>query len=89
MIARDRDHLARALGSIALRPAPGEAPFVLVEVGPGVHAALRDRGYAVRRGDTFPGLDGGWVRIAVRDPATSDALVHALAEVGLRGGARP
>lgn len=42
----------------------------------------------MRRGDTFPGLDGGWVRIAVRDAATSDALVRALAEVRLRGGLR-
>ena len=33
-------------------------------------------------------LDGGWVRIAVRDAATSDALVRALAEVRLRGGLR-
>jgi adenosylcobinamide-phosphate synthase len=72
MIARDRDHLARALGSIALRPAPGEAPFVLVEVGLGVHAALPDRGYAVRRGDTFPGSTaaGCASRFATRRPAT-------------------
>ena len=87
-IARDRGHLVQALESIGLRPVPGEAPFVLVEVGPGIHAELREQGYAVRRGDTFPGLDGGWVRIAVRDAATSDALVRALAEVRLRGGLR-
>ena len=29
--------------------------------------ALRERGYAVRRGDTFPGLGADWLRIAVRD----------------------
>ena len=79
-LTRHRAHLVRALEATGLRPVPGEAPFVLVEVGRGVREALRDRGYAVRRGDTFPGLDAGWVRIAVRDPATSDGLVRALTE---------
>jgi hypothetical protein len=32
----------------------------------------------VRRADTFPGLGSGWIRIAVRDRATSDAFVKAL-----------
>jgi histidinol-phosphate aminotransferase len=35
----------------------------------------------VRRGETFPGLDEHWFRVAVRDEATSSALVHALQEV--------
>ncbi|SDS04845.1 cobyrinic acid a,c-diamide synthase [Nocardioides scoriae] len=42
------------------------ASYVLAQVGEGVHAALRDAGIAVRRADTFPGLDPSWVRIAVR-----------------------
>ena len=42
------------------------APFVLAQVGTGVHAALRERAIAVRRADTFPGLGPAWVRIAVR-----------------------
>ena len=40
--------------------------------------ALRERGFAVRRCDTFPGLDAGWLRMAVRDPATTEALLAAL-----------
>ena len=40
--------------------------------------ALRDQGYAVRRGETFPGLDAGWVRVAVRDETTSAALAAAV-----------
>lgn len=54
---------------------------MLVEVGHGVREALRDTGYAVRRGDTFPGLDAGWVRIAVRDAATTTGLLSALESV--------
>jgi histidinol-phosphate aminotransferase len=35
----------------------------------------------VRRGDTFPGLSGDHVRVAVRDPETSRAFAAALAEI--------
>ncbi|MGZ4491341.1 MAG: cobyrinate a,c-diamide synthase [Nocardioidaceae bacterium] len=53
-------------------------PFVLVRVPPSLRAELRARGFAVRRGDTFPGLGPGWVRIAVRDPETTGALLAAV-----------
>ncbi len=57
--------------------------FVLLAV-PGaarVHRQLRDRGFAVRRGDTFPGLDPDHLRVAVRDPATSAAFAAALTTI--------
>ncbi|CCH69627.1 hypothetical protein BN10_270017 [Phycicoccus elongatus Lp2] len=54
------------------------APFVLARPGRGVREALRESGIAVRRCDTFPGLDDSWVRIAVRPPAASAQLVAAL-----------
>jgi cobyrinic acid synthase cobC len=38
---------------------------------------LLDRGVAVRRCDTFPGLDQGFWRLAVRD---MDAVQHLLEE---------
>jgi histidinol-phosphate aminotransferase len=47
--------------------------------GPTVRERLRQAGFAVRRGDTFPGLGPGWLRIAVRDRATNDRFVAALA----------
>jgi histidinol-phosphate aminotransferase len=46
-----------------------------------VRAELRARGWAVRRGDTFPGLDAGHLRVAVRDPQTSRAFAGDLAEI--------
>ncbi|MGY1733600.1 Rv2231c family pyridoxal phosphate-dependent protein CobC [Geodermatophilus sp. SYSU D01045] len=57
--------------------------FVLLRVPGGgrVRAALRERGWAVRRGDTFPGLDGDHLRVAVRDPATSRAFAADLAAI--------
>ncbi len=43
-----------------------------------VRRRLRDLGYAVRRGDTFPGLGEDWVRVAVRDRTTANAFLQAL-----------
>jgi histidinol-phosphate aminotransferase len=43
-----------------------------------VRERLRDAGWAVRRGDTFPGLDAEHVRVAVRDADTSTRFVAAL-----------
>ncbi len=65
---------------VAGRPA---SAFVLIH-RPGadrVRVELRRRGWAVRRGDTFPGLGPDWLRIAVRDRSTTDAFTTVLAEI--------
>jgi histidinol-phosphate aminotransferase len=46
-----------------------------------VRQELRRRGWAVRRGDTFPGESPDHLRVAVREPETSRAFAGALAEV--------
>ncbi|MFD4197941.1 Rv2231c family pyridoxal phosphate-dependent protein CobC [Amycolatopsis thermoflava] len=78
---QDREHLVAGLRSLGVEVA-GEprGPFVLVWI-PGaadLRLRLRAAGYAVRRGDTFPGLDGDWLRIAVREPAVTDSFLDAL-----------
>ncbi len=85
-LSRDRETLVAELEAVGLCPvAPSRAPFVLVEtssLGPGsVRVGLARRGFAVRRGETFPGLGPEWIRIAVRDPAISRAVAGALAEL--------
>jgi histidinol-phosphate aminotransferase len=57
--------------------------FVLLRVPDGarVRQALREHGWAVRRGDTFPGLSADHLRVAVRDPDTSRAFAAALAGI--------
>jgi histidinol-phosphate aminotransferase len=83
----ERDRLAAAIRALGLHVVPGaRASFLCVRVpsapgGLAVRAALRDRGYAVRRGDTFPGLGPDWLRIAVRDAPTNDAFTTALKAV--------
>ena len=74
-----REHLEKGLADLGVDALPSVASFVLARVGAGVHQRLRAAGVAVRRADTFPGLDDSWVRIAVRPPATTDLLLAALA----------
>ena len=79
----DRDRLATALTGLGLRVVPeARASFLCVHVpgGLAVRETLRSRGYAVRRGDTFPGLGPDWLRVAVRDEATTFAFVAELAK---------
>ncbi|MEY9990349.1 histidinol-phosphate aminotransferase [Streptomyces sp. V4I8] len=83
-IAADRAHLVAGLGGFAsagLRVVePAEGPFVLVRLprAAAVRHHLRELGFAVRRGDTFPGLGEEWLRLAVRDRATVSRFLEAL-----------
>ena len=86
-IGRQRAYLIDQLAAVGL-PAVGnpQAPFVLVDTTPvsggrpsgWLRLGLRDHGFAVRRGETFPGLDPDWIRIAVRDEVTTDRLTASL-----------
>ena len=76
-IGRWRDHLVAGLTERGIEHVPSSAPFVLARLG-GLRQPLRDSGIAVRRCDTFPGLDAVWGRVAVRPEATTDRLLTAL-----------
>src|SRR5690606_8242633 len=80
-IAQWRAGLVAALQERGHEVLASETSFVLAKLGPGTRAALRERGVAVRRADTFPGLVGQWVRIAVRPPVTVAELLRALDDV--------
>lgn len=71
---------------------PGVAPYLLLRLPAGhgerVRVGLRAAGVAVRRGDTFPGLDADHLRVAVRPPDQVAVLVDALRAV-LRGNGIP
>ncbi len=75
------DRLNRLPGVHVYQPAA--APYLLLRVRDGerVRAGLRDRGIAVRRGDTFPGLTPDHLRVAVRAPEKCADLLTALAEL--------
>jgi histidinol-phosphate aminotransferase len=83
-LAGEREYLlARLTEMTAVRAVPdASASFVLLDTGiADVRTRLHARGFAVRRGETFPGLGPGWIRVAVRDVATSDRFARALREV--------
>ncbi|CAA9309368.1 MAG: L-threonine 3-O-phosphate decarboxylase [uncultured Frankineae bacterium] len=83
-LAGHRLALERALTAVGVEVSPGsQAPYLLCRVPgrPDVREALRQRGIAVRRGDTFPGLTDEHWRTAVRGPAETERLVEALRSV--------
>jgi histidinol-phosphate aminotransferase len=84
-LADERRHLVDGLRNVPGVTVPGDpaAAFVAMRLADAgqVRLDLRRRGWAVRRGDTFPGLGGDWLRIAVRDTATSDAFLDELGNV--------
>ncbi|GAA3782460.1 Rv2231c family pyridoxal phosphate-dependent protein CobC [Streptomyces phyllanthi] len=83
-IAADRAHLVAGLQEFAsdglVVAEPTEGPFVLVRLprAARVRHHLRVLGFAVRRGDTFPGLGEEWLRVAVRDRVTVNRFLQAL-----------
>lgn len=79
-LAKERDHLVQRLGGIVV--GDPRSSFVLIHLANAseVRERLRARGWAVRRGDTFPGLGPDWLRIAVRDIETTERFAAAMAE---------
>lgn len=78
-------HRAWLAGQLAALPGvhvhqPADGPFLLVRVPDGarLRESLRDKGIAVRRADTFPGLAADHLRIAVRPPQRCALLLAAL-----------
>ena len=83
--AAAREDLAGRLRAAGLDPVGGAAPFVLVEtagIAPGsLREPLAARGYAVRRGESFPGLGPTWLRLAARTSDHHAGLVAALLDI--------
>jgi histidinol-phosphate aminotransferase len=84
-LAADREHLVNRLRTVSGVTVAGhpESAFVAIRLAGAdkLRLELRERGFAVRRGDTFPGLGADWLRLAVRDTATTDAFVATLTDV--------
>ncbi|PTM87330.1 Rv2231c family pyridoxal phosphate-dependent protein CobC [Dietzia psychralcaliphila] len=82
-VVAEREAMVAALETAGIPVVvPPEAPFVLVRTPAGMdpvafRAGLARRGIATRRGDTFPGLDATYLRLAVRDGRMVAELVRA------------
>lgn len=80
-IAVDRAAMIERLAALGLDVhTPATGPFLLLRAPDGalLRKRLADRGIAVRRADTFPGLGHDHLRVAVRGAAEVDRLIDAL-----------
>jgi len=82
-VAAGRRELLDELDPMPLEVWPSPANYVLLRaVGVDLRTRLLGHGIAVRRGETFPGLDSSYVRVAVPpDDDARVALVGALGDV--------
>jgi len=83
-VARARERLRADLARLpGVQTWPSAANFLLAQVPDGerVHAALLERGIAVRPARSFPGLSPDHLRLTVRDAPANRRLVAALAGV--------
>lgn len=81
VIAVERDAMIDRLTELGVHVhTPAEAPFLLLRVPDGelLRKHLADKGIAVRRADTFPGLGPNHLRVAVRGAAEVDQLIAAI-----------
>lgn len=83
-----RAAMVAGLESVGLEVVDGRAPFVLFACPDAdrTRKRLRDKGIAVRRCDTFVGLDERYLRAAVRPEWPR--LVESIALEGVHGGSR-
>ncbi|MEV0686815.1 Rv2231c family pyridoxal phosphate-dependent protein CobC [Nocardia sp. NPDC050378] len=80
-IATDRDAMIDRLTALGIDVhTPATGPYLLLRVTDGalVRKHLADRGIAVRRADTFPGLGPDHLRVAVRGRDEVDQLIDGL-----------
>jgi histidinol-phosphate aminotransferase len=83
LLIAERDHLTEGLAALGVEVSPGSvAPYLLCRVPgrPDVREALREKGIAVRRGDTFPGLTPDHSRTAESTSEATDARLEALSD---------
>ena len=87
-VAALRTEMVTALRSAGVEPVDGRAPFVLFTVPDAelLRKHLHSRRIAVRRCDTFVGLDGRYLRAAVRPEWP--VLVETIGDLVVRGAAR-
>lgn len=87
-IAREREHLLELLqGTGFLEAYPSAANFVLARIGgldldsAALKGLLLERGFLIRDASDFSGLDGSFIRVAVRNREENEALAEALRSI--------
>ena len=81
MTETQRGLLKEALENLGIRVFASDANYLLLKTGPGVHEKLLERGILVRDCSNFSGLDGSFIRVAVRSSEDNERLIHELEEI--------
>ncbi len=87
LVAQERARLLQGIEALdGITCYPGRANFLLCrwDRGPDLDAPIRrllTRGICVRDCRNFPGLEGGYFRVAVRSPADNDRLLEELSSL--------
>ncbi|CAM3701843.1 threonine-phosphate decarboxylase [Halomonas sp. FME1] len=84
-LASEHPRMAQALAQLGLDVAPSHACFFLIRPGAqhdvtcdALFEKLLRRGVLVRHTHNFAGLDGGWLRVALRDAPANQRLMKVL-----------
>ncbi|MDO4909703.1 MAG: aminotransferase class I/II-fold pyridoxal phosphate-dependent enzyme [Corynebacterium sp.] len=78
-IRENRAYLHQELRNIGWLPLESQAPYLLSTCpDPDILSYLSKRHISLRRCDTFPGLDSGYVRLAVRDKEQVNELMEEI-----------
>lgn len=86
-VAELREAMTRQLAAVTpLKPFPGKANYLLLRLPAGYPAGelcrkMLGRGLLIRDCSTFVGLNGGFVRVAVRTPDENARLIATFAEL--------
>ncbi len=83
LLGSERDFLEEGLGRLGIRIYPSEANFYLLrlEGAEVVERDLRRKGMMVRNCSNFRGLDGSFIRVAVRSRRENALLVEGLSRI--------
>lgn len=84
-LASERTRMALSLAQLGLEVVPSQACFFLIRpsaaqaiTSDALFEQLLRRGILVRHTHNFAGLDGGWLRLALRDAAANQRLIKVL-----------
>ncbi len=80
-ISNERARLAGELSALGIKVYPGEASYLLLYSELPLAELLRERGIIVRDCSNYPGLDGRYLRIAVRTRDENSRLIAAMREI--------
>jgi threonine-phosphate decarboxylase len=82
----EKAFVERGLKGIGIRFVPSRANYYLLKLdrAPELRAALEERGILVRDCSGFPGLDGTYLRIAVRSRKENTILLQEMADICAR-----